>query len=203
MSDEHADLLKLARENYGWIGVGITLLGLLWKLGGRCCKTAWLFINLAFTGPFRLAAMEEKQIEREKKIDRIEAEITTVAKAQEEMRPQLERACAIQDAQINYLTDGFWISDFAGKCTLASVGLCHITGRTVDEMLSEGWRSSIHPEDIDRVERAWQRSVSLSLEFRLQYRYVRPDGTTTNAAVTAKRIPQGWAGFVSIIREVA
>ena len=199
MSDENQYLLRLARENYGWIGVLITLFGLLWKIGIAPLKTAWLFVNLAFTGPFRLAAMEQKQSQRDEKLDRIETAVGVVEKTQEEMRTKLDRACAIQDAQINYLTDGFWLSDFAGRCTMASLGLCHITGRTLNELLEEGWRSSIHPDDIDRVERAWTRSVAMSLEFRLQYRYVRPDGTITKANVHAKRIPQGWAGFVSII----
>ena len=200
MSDEAREFLRIAKENYGWAGFALALVGVLWKIGAASWRTVWLFVNLAFTGPFRLAAMEQKQMQREQKLDRIETAVGAVEKTQEEMRASLERACAIQDAQINYLTDGFWLSDFAGRCTMASLGLCHITGRTLNELLAEGWRSSIHPDDIDRVERAWTRSVAMSLEFRLQYRYVRPDGTVTAANVNAKRIPQGWAGFVSIIR---
>jgi len=200
MQDEPNELLKFARENAAWLSGAVTLVITLWTIGTRWRKTMWLFLSLAFTGPFRLADMEKRQGERDKKLDDIGSTVRTVEHEQKEMRLQLDRACSIQDAQINYLTDGFWLSDFSGRCTMASVGLCHITGRTLDEMLSEGWRSSIHPEDSDRVERMWQRSVAMGLEFRLQYRFVRPDGTTTNCSVVAKRIPHGWAGSVSIIR---
>jgi PAS domain S-box-containing protein len=46
------------------------------------------------------------------------------------------------------------------------------TGTTPDESLSQGWRSLIHPDDRERVERLWKRCVrvgeSLHFEFRLR-----------------------------------
>lgn len=79
-----------------------------------------------------------------------------------------------------------WIAASNQAFIFVNRSLLEFTGRTVDEALGEGWRASIHPDDLaHRLEahtEAAKQAQLFSIEYRLrradgEYRWVRDRGT--------------------------
>jgi len=67
--------------------------------------------------------------------------------------------------------------DTAGRCIFANSEWGAMVGRGVDAALGEGWLEAVHPEDLERVQRAWSAFVSgAENSFLLEYRFVGGDG---------------------------
>ena len=82
---------------------------------------------------------------------------------------------------------GWWVSDASGRCTEVTGMLTEIIGVPESEILNESWIGAVHPDDRDRVIKAWTSLVSHGTSFREEYRYVSRDGRVTHARVTASR----------------
>ncbi|HEY2578854.1 MAG TPA: SpoIIE family protein phosphatase [Streptosporangiaceae bacterium] len=63
-----------------------------------------------------------------------------------------------------------WVTAPNGEIAEDSPEWRWITGQTVDEYLGNGWLDAIHPEDRDRVERAWRECVRTGKKFDDRYR---------------------------------
>ena len=57
-------------------------------------------------------------------------------------------------------------------------GIVDLLGMTREEWLatSEGWRDVMHPDDLDRIVEASERTVATGEPFREQYRAIHRDG---------------------------
>jgi PAS domain S-box-containing protein len=51
------------------------------------------------------------------------------------------------------------------------------TGTTETEMMGEGWRPVVHPEDLPRADARWRRSLASGEPFEVEYRLRMADGT--------------------------
>jgi PAS domain S-box-containing protein len=72
---------------------------------------------------------------------------------------------------------GTWHLDLKTKFLTTSTGTAAIFGLPEAKgNVFEVFSRSVHPEDLERVHRAWQASVSKSTPYHLEYRIVRPDG---------------------------
>lgn len=56
---------------------------------------------------------------------------------------------------------------------------CLLAGITPQQAHDDGWHQVIHPDDRSKVLDAWQHTISERRPFRLEYRFMRPDGKTT------------------------
>lgn len=56
---------------------------------------------------------------------------------------------------------------------------CIMAGITPEQALDNGWLQVLHPDDREAVSEAWYRSIREQRPFRLEYRFMRPDGKTT------------------------
>lgn len=50
------------------------------------------------------------------------------------------------------------------------------TGRPVSDLLQSGWREFVHPEDLERMNQRWQRSLETGAPFEAEFRFARHDG---------------------------
>ena len=83
-------------------------------------------------------------------------------------------------------------------------GIVELLGMTREEWLatSEGWRDVIHPNDLDRIVEASERTVATGEPFREQYRAIHRDGHEVWIREEAIRVddengnPQFWLGLM-------
>lgn len=66
-----------------------------------------------------------------------------------------------------------------GSCIFVNDQWCLLAGITPEQAHNDGWLQVIHPDDRANVFDAWQRTINEQRPFRLEYRFMRPDGKTT------------------------
>ena len=89
-------------------------------------------------------------------------------------------------------------------------GIVDLLGTTREEWLatSEGWRAVLHPDDLDRIVEASERSVATGEPFREQYRAVHRDGHDVWIREEAIRVddedglPQFWLGLMLDVTDI-
>jgi two-component system cell cycle sensor histidine kinase/response regulator CckA len=77
---------------------------------------------------------------------------------------------------IPYVT---WISDIDGNTVFISENVIDYYGFTPEEICSSGtlyWFDRIHPEDVERVKKAWLQLLDKGESFDMEYRIKRKDG---------------------------
>lgn len=75
-----------------------------------------------------------------------------------------------------YAPIGIFETDSAGGITYSNPRLQQIMGLSLKETLGDGWRSSIHPDDVSSVNSSWQCAVSEEEESHFEFRYRTPAG---------------------------
>jgi PAS domain S-box-containing protein len=65
---------------------------------------------------------------------------------------------------------------------------CEITGYTFDQVINQGWRATIHPEDKARVEAEVKRTIEQKVPFECEFRFQRPDNSVV--WVFAQSVPE-------------
>jgi diguanylate cyclase (GGDEF)-like protein/PAS domain S-box-containing protein len=63
-----------------------------------------------------------------------------------------------------------WTANAAGEAVEDSQSWRAFTGQTVEEHLGAGWLDAIHPDDHDRVKKAWEEAVGTQGIFSIEYR---------------------------------
>lgn len=63
-----------------------------------------------------------------------------------------------------------------GGCIYSNEQTCSITGFSENELKGLEWLKAVHPEDRDKVVREWQNCLSSQQIFKLEHRFIRPDG---------------------------
>ncbi len=72
---------------------------------------------------------------------------------------------------------GIFRLDAQGNTRSVNRRYCEITGLDPDELLDDGWRKAVHPEDVDRVIGAWNSAVRTHSPVQVEYRFVHRDGS--------------------------
>lgn len=73
---------------------------------------------------------------------------------------------------------GIFMNDAAGQCVYVNRRCCEKLGLPAAQLMGTGWARALHPEDRERVLAAWHRRVKTGGRFELEYRFIRPDGST-------------------------
>jgi PAS domain S-box-containing protein len=74
---------------------------------------------------------------------------------------------------------GIFVTDERGSCRFVNRVWCELTGLDAVSAMGHGWAAALHPDDAARVGEAWSAATSAGRAFRLEYRFLRPDGSTT------------------------
>jgi PAS domain S-box-containing protein len=123
-------------------------------------------------------------------------DVTANVRAQQALRESESRFRRMADAAPALI----WLSDQDGQATWFNQRWLHSVGQTMDQALSEGWGSRLHPDDLaacrDRFAQAFVRREPYDIEFRVR----RFDGTVQWVADTG--IPRfaldgSFEGFIS------
>lgn len=67
-------------------------------------------------------------------------------------------------------------TDANGLCIYFNQHWSEITRLSTAESLGEGWIKALHPQDRERVVKAWKQAVTAKIPYRNEYRFLRPDG---------------------------
>lgn len=100
---------------------------------------------------------------------------------------------------------GVFRTDLDGVCFGVNPRWCLLSGLTEEQSLGFGWLQAIHPEDRDRVLLAQADDRAHGRSLRIEFRLVRPDGSTTwvlSQAVGALNEQGQLAGFVGTVTDI-
>ncbi|HRX71172.1 MAG: CHASE domain-containing protein [Gammaproteobacteria bacterium] len=92
---------------------------------------------------------------------------------------------ALKASERNYATlaeaapVGIYRTDAVGSCLYVNRLWCDITGIPAEDAYGSGWTYAIHPEDKPMVIHHWREATKTLTPFRLEYRFLRPDGEAT------------------------
>lgn len=149
-----------------WIGLGTTVaVGAVWlwrhTLGAFCL---WVWNGLKAPGRiedlFRLHKEQQTLLLRE----------ITEAKAYAEFAMATSRvAWAFAECAVLQF-------DSLGLCLFANDYILRLLVRQQDEFQGSGWRTLVHPDDADKVERQWDASVRDRRNFSQNFRLVTSSG---------------------------
>ena len=74
---------------------------------------------------------------------------------------------------------GIFVTDAEGSCEYINEAYEKMSGVPAAQASGQGWATSIHPEDKDRVFEEWYAGVRTERPFRTEFRFLRADGTIT------------------------
>jgi PAS domain S-box-containing protein len=69
-----------------------------------------------------------------------------------------------------------WTADPQGRLTLLPEKLQTLTGASPEELLANGWRDVVHPDDLPMVDEAWRKSLATGEPYLVEFRGLRADG---------------------------
>jgi diguanylate cyclase (GGDEF)-like protein/PAS domain S-box-containing protein len=113
-----------------------------------------------------------------------------------------DRRSAILDA----VPAGIFETDAEGQCRFVNQRWETYAGLPAESALGSGWIEAIHPADRGLVVAEWKAAVLESREFALEFRFLRPDGTTMSAAGQASPIRDGdgpVTGYIGTVTDVS
>ena len=80
---------------------------------------------------------------------------------------------------------GIFQADAKGKGVYVNQQVCSFTGLPEKKHDGDGWASTIHPDDKDRVYRFWKTTIEGTASFETEFRFVRKDKRLTWVASRA------------------
>jgi len=114
---------------------------------------------------------------------RMEQELERYSKHLEEVVAQ--RTEKLRESEQKYrslienIPDVAWSTDCEGRTVFVSPNVARVTGRTPEEIYAAGgtlWLERIHPEDAERVRRAYEALFTRNEPYDVEYRLQRKDG---------------------------
>ncbi|MEM9400483.1 MAG: PAS domain S-box protein, partial [Verrucomicrobiota bacterium] len=90
---------------------------------------------------------------------------------------------ALEESERNYQTlaettpVGIFRATCEGKCFYVNPRFYNLTGRPRAELLDDGWKSSVHPDDLDELIKLSSIAMEASASFTHEFRFCKPDGS--------------------------
>jgi PAS domain S-box-containing protein len=95
-------------------------------------------------------------------------------------RREAEQALAASERRFRTIADAapvlIWESDSDGRLTWANLPWLMLTGRSAEQVLGDGWRASVHPEDLPGSLDTFRTAQAERRRYRMDYRLRRADG---------------------------
>jgi PAS domain S-box-containing protein len=107
-----------------------------------------------------------------------------------------------QIALANHSEKGIFEADLNGDTIFVNRAYCRMIGRTADEIIGKGWKTSVHPDDRDEVSEEWYSCVKERRDFVKTYRMLRPDNSVVTVdahAYLLKDLKGATIGFMGFI----
>ena len=122
-------------------------------------------------------------------------------------REAAESATRTSSATLRAMSDasplGMFLADAAGGCVQSNPAFERITGLTEAAMLGNGWQSTLHPDDRERVVAAWAAVAGTA--FVSVHRYVHRNGKVVWASMKSARMTDDaqLLGFACSVEDVS
>ncbi|MBM3675281.1 MAG: PAS domain S-box protein [Actinobacteria bacterium] len=100
---------------------------------------------------------------------------------------------------------GLFEMDAELQCVLVNQRFCAMTGLTPEAAMGDGWGAALHPDDVEAIAVEFSRAMQAGDDYRIEHRWVRPDGTVTwcLAVGKARRDAAGQVtGFLAVVTDV-
>ena len=135
----------------------------------------------------------------------------TLAKLTGQMRSRevAESAMRTSSATLRAMSDasplGMFLAGDSGACVQSNPAFERITGLSESEVLGNGWQSTLHPDDRERVLAAWSRATGSGASFASVHRFVHRSGHVVWASMKSARMSDGdqLLGFACSIEDVS
>ena len=135
----------------------------------------------------------------------------TLAKLTGQMRSRevAESAMRTSSATLRAMSDasplGMFLADDSGACVQSNPAFERITGLPAPAVLGDGWQSTLHPDDHERVVSAWKRASGSGASFASVHRFVHRSGKVVWASMKSARMSDGdqLLGFACSIEDVS
>jgi diguanylate cyclase (GGDEF)-like protein/PAS domain S-box-containing protein len=124
--------------------------------------------------------------------------ITSDEAVQHEIRTGVQRV-------LDHAPDGCFMAGPDGAFDFVNGPWCKLTAVDADDALGDGWRATVHPEDLQRVAQNWHDAVVREVEFAMEYRVDVGGVVPRWLAVTAKPVLDTaglTAGFLGWVTDV-
>jgi PAS domain S-box-containing protein len=135
----------------------------------------------------------------------------TLAKLTGQMRSRevAESATRTSSATLRAMSDasplGMFLADGSGACMQSNPTFERITGLSEPLVLGNGWQSTLHPDDRERVVAAWSAATTTGASFASVHRFVHRSGKVVWASMKSARMSDGvqLIGFACSIEDVS
>ena len=136
-----------------------------------------------------------------------------VACVQQPFRKLQQANSEIRQAETRYslLTElspvGIFQTDGLGNYLYVNDGWSEIVGLSNKEARQKSWTEGVHPDDRDRIISLWQKTSTEKKPFQTEFRFQRPDGTSTwvygqaRAALANDGTVKGYIGSITDIND--
>ncbi len=101
---------------------------------------------------------------------------------------------------------GIYRTDTIGDCIYVNDRWCQIAGLRPEEVAGGNWARALHPDDHEMVAAAWYEAVKANRPFKIECRFLRPDGVTTwvfSQALAERNIHGEIIGYVGTITDIS
>ncbi|MBA2735824.1 MAG: PAS domain S-box protein [Pyrinomonadaceae bacterium] len=96
-------------------------------------------------------------------------------------RKKVEEALKLSERRYRFLSEGImhqiWTAMPDGKIDYVSRRTLEYFGLTLEQILDEGWRDAVHPDDLPECLAHWKRSLETGEYYEVEFRLRRADGT--------------------------
>ncbi|WP_413165787.1 PAS domain S-box protein [Capilliphycus salinus ALCB114379] len=100
---------------------------------------------------------------------------------------------------------GIFRTDTQGKCLYGNDISFEMIGLSQEESMGEGWTKTLHPDDVEDVQKKWYAFALNGVPFKCEYRFLRPDGSIIwvyGQAVAETDINGNVIGYVGTITDI-
>lgn len=96
--------------------------------------------------------------------------------SEERIRQASERYQEETRALIDAIPQQIWSGPADGSVDFGNERLRAYTGLSLEELQGNGWKCTLHPDDRERVVKAWEQSLATGTPYQLEVRHRRADG---------------------------
>lgn len=116
----------------------------------------------------------------------------------------IETICARQRWLLDHSNEIIFESDENGKCTWVNDKYCNLFEYDVDYFMGNGWKNIIYNDDLDRIEKNWERCVKDARDSSDIYRVVNKKGEIFKIHATVKKTaPGGFIGSIKVLEKIS